>query len=172
MTNVSRAALMAIAAVGIAAAQTKVGIVNSQKAMLDTSEIKKAQADLEAKYRPRQEQLAKLQQDISTLQTQLSGGKLTPSAQQDLTVQGQRKEREMQRVQEDLQNDVEHDRNDILGRTSKRMQEIVAKIAEQKGLDVVVDSSNTIYFKPALDLTAEATAQYDKTYPAAGAAAK
>ena len=45
------------------------------------------------------------------------------------------------------------------------MAEVVKKIAEQRGLDVVVDVSNTIYFKPALEITAEATADYDKTYP-------
>ncbi len=71
----------------------------------------------------------------------------------------------MQRLQDDLQGDVDRDRNDILARTGKQMQEVVAKIAEAKGLDVVVDAANTVYFKPALDLTAEATAAYDKAYP-------
>jgi outer membrane protein len=97
---------------------------------------------------------------------------LTPAAQQDVTAQGQRKERELQRVQEDLQADVDRDRNDILGRTSQRMRDIVTKIATEKGIDVVIDTANTIYFKPALDLTAEATAAYDKAYPVAAGASK
>jgi outer membrane protein len=45
------------------------------------------------------------------------------------------------------------------------MQDVVKKLAEEKGLDVVVDSANTVFYKPALDLTAEATTAYDKTYP-------
>lgn len=47
-----------------ASAQTKVAVINLQKAVIDTAEIKKAQADLEAKYRPRQEQAEKLQKEI------------------------------------------------------------------------------------------------------------
>ena len=47
------------------------------------------------------------------------------------------------------------------------MAAIVKKMAEDKGLDLVVDVSNpiAIYYKPAMDLTAEATAAYDKAYP-------
>jgi outer membrane protein len=150
-------------------AGVKVGVVNSQKAMLDTAEIKKAQLELETKYKPRQEQMAQLQKDISVLQAQIQSGKLTPIAQQEVTTQGQRKERDLQRLQDDLQADVDRDRNDILGRVSQRMRDIVSKIANEKGLDLVIDAANAIFFKPAMDLTAEATADYDKSFPATAA---
>jgi len=157
--------LLALAAIGAAAGQTKLAIINSQKAVLDTAEIKKAQAELEAKYKPRQDQLVKLQKDLQDIQAQLQGGKLNQSAEQDLTAQGQRKQRELQRIQEDLQADVDRERQDILQRTGQRMQDVVKKLADEKGLDVVIDSSNTVFFKTALELTAEATAAYDKAYP-------
>jgi outer membrane protein len=51
------------------------------------------------------------------------------------------------------------------------MADVVKKIAEARGIDVVIDVTNTIYYKPALDITAEATAAYDKAYPVAGAGA-
>ena len=170
MIRIARLAMLAAMALGCVTAQgVKLGIVNSQKAMLDTSEIKKAQLDLETKYKPRQDQLAQLQKDLSLLQAQIQSGKLTPAAQQDVTAQGQRKEREYQRVSEDLQADVDRDRNDILARTSQRMRDVVGKLANEKGLDVVVDSANTVFYKAALDLTGEATAAYDKAYPVSGA---
>ena len=73
---------------------------------------------------------------------------------------------DLQRLTEDLQADVDRERNDILGRSSQRMQEVVKKLAEEKGIDVVVDISNTVYFKPALEITTESIAAYDKAYPA------
>jgi len=169
MSRIARLAVLAAATFSIAAAQTKIGVVNSQKAMLDTAEIKKAQLDLETKYKPRQDQMAQLQKDLAGLQAQIQGGKLTPSAQQDVTAQGQRKERELQRIQEDLQADVDRDRNDVLARTSQHMRDVVTKLATEKGLDLVVDTANTIFYKPALDLTAEATTAYDKAYPVSAA---
>ncbi len=122
---------------------------------------------LEAKYRPRQQAIEKLQKDIQALQQNLqsNAGKLTPQAEADITAQGQRKQRELTRLTEDLQADVERERNDILGRSSQRMQEVVKKLAEEKGIDIVTDISNTVYFKPALEITTESIAAYDKAYP-------
>ena len=45
------------------------------------------------------------------------------------------------------------------------MGEVVKKLAEEKGYDLVVDVSNTIYFKPALEITTDALAAYNKAYP-------
>lgn len=152
---------------GIASAQTKVVIINLQKAVLDSEDIKKAQAELEAKYKPRQQAAQKLELDLQGIQTQLQNGqgKLTPQAEADLQGQGTRKQRELQRMSEDLQADVDKDRNEILGKATQKMQEVVKKLAEEKGYDVVVDTQVTIYFKPALDITADALAAYNKAYP-------
>jgi outer membrane protein len=148
--------------------QVKVGIVSLQRAVLDTAEIKKASAEMEAKYRPRQQEMEKLQKELQGIQQQLqtNAGKLTAIAESDLNAQAQLKQRELQRMNEDLQSDVNAERNDVLTTSGKKMQEIVRKLAEEKGLDVVVDVQSTVYFKPALDLTTEAVAAYDKAYPA------
>ena len=52
-------AVLALASVGTANAQVKIAVINTQKALLDTEEIKKAQAELEAKFKPRQDQMVK-----------------------------------------------------------------------------------------------------------------
>ncbi len=157
--------LCAVATTGIASAQLKVAVINSQKALLDTEEIKKAQKDLEAKFKPRQDQMAKLDKDLQDIQAQLQSGKLNQLGEQDAQAQGQRKQRELQRLQQDLQEDVDRERNDILQRAGTRMQEVVKKLAEEKGLDLVVDTSNTVYYKAALEITPDAVAAYNKTYP-------
>ena len=157
--------LVGMASLGVGSAQTKMAVVNSQKAILDTAEIKKAQVDLEAKFKPRQDQMARLTKELQDIQTQLQSGKLNQQGEQELTVLGQRKQRELQRLQDDLQADVDRERNDILQRSGTHMQEIVKKLADEKGLDVVIDTSNTIFYKSSLDLTAEAVAAYDKAYP-------
>jgi outer membrane protein len=149
-------------------AQTKIGVVSLQKAILETAEIKKASNDMAAKYKKRQDDLDKAQRELSDIQTQLqaSGGKLSAAGEADLTARGQRKEREAKRLQEDLQADVERDRNDVLSRAQTRMIEIVKKVCDEKGLDMVVEASAVIHFKPALDITNDVVASYDKAHPA------
>ena len=153
------------ASMGVANAQLKIAVINSQRALLETEEIKKAQADLEAKFKPRQDQMDKLEKDLQDIQGQLQSGKLNQLGEADLTAQGQKKQRDLQRIQQDLQEDVDRERNDILQRAGTRMQEVVKKLADEKGLDLVVDAANTLFFKPTLDLTTEAVAAYNKTYP-------
>jgi outer membrane protein len=164
-----RAGLLCFAIAPLAAtasAQVKVAIVNAQKALADSDELKKASAAVETKFKPRQDELNKLQADLQSIEQQLASGKLNQQAAADLQLQGQRKQRDAQRISDDLQADFEKDRQDILGKASQKMQQIIAKLAEEKGVDVIVDASQTLYFKPTLDLTADAVAAYNKAYPA------
>jgi len=158
-------AVFALASVGAANAQVKIAVINTQKALLDTEEIKKAQADLEAKFKPRQDQMVKIQKELEDIQNQLQSGKLNELGTQEMQTEGQRKQRELQRMQQDLQEDVERERTEILQRAGTRMQEVVKKLADEKGLDIVVDSANTVFFKASFEITTEATAAYNKAYP-------
>jgi outer membrane protein len=152
-----------------AMAQAKVGIVNMQKAVLESAEIKAASAVMEARYKPRVAQIDTLNREIAAISDNLqkNAGKLTPQAEADLNAQGTRKQREAQRLQEDLQSDVDRERNDILGKASARMQETVKQVAEAKGLDLVVDVPYAVYFKAAMDITPDVIAAYDKAHPVA-----
>ncbi len=142
-----------------------VGIVSLQKAVSDTAEIKKQQAALQAKYQPRQQAVENLQRVLQDIDQQLRAPNITPEKEADLRQTGTEKQKQLQRLNDDLQSDVNADRQDILGRVGRQMSDVIKKIAEARGLDVVIDVSTTLYFKPGLDITAEATAAYDKAYP-------
>ncbi len=165
--------VLAVCAAGLfsvptAMAQSKVGIVSLQKAILETADIKKSQNDMAAKYKKRQDDLEKTQRELNDLQTQLQSaqGKLSAAGEEDLTARAGRKDREVKRLTEDLQADVERDRTEILSRAQTRMLEIVKKVADEKGLDFVVEAGALLTFKPALDITNDVVASYDKAYPA------
>jgi len=155
----------------LASAQQKVAVVNLQKALFDTAEITKASADMNATLQPRQAAAQKLQAEIQTIaqRLQTDAAKLTDQAAFDLQNEYKRKQVELQRISEDLQADAERMRNEILSKSTEKMVEVVKKMAEEKGFDLVVDTQVALYFKPAMDLTADATAAYNKTYPVAAA---
>ncbi|MBI3210032.1 MAG: OmpH family outer membrane protein [Candidatus Solibacter usitatus] len=160
------AALVCLAS--LATAQTKVGIIDMREAVNGTAEVKKAVAALELRLKPKQTEAAKLNQELQDIQGKLQSlqGKLTQQGEAELVSQGQRKQRDLTRLQEDLNAELEREQQDVGNRALARMREIVKKMAEGQGLDVVVDTSNTIYFKPALTLTKAAVEAYDKAHPA------
>jgi len=158
----------------VAAAQAKVAVINLQKAVMDSAEIKAASAAMESRYKPRVAQIEQLDKEIAAIaqNLQTNAGKLTPQAEGDLNAQGTRKQRDVQRLRDDLQADVDRDRNEILQKSAGKMTDVLKKLAEEKGYDIVVDAPYAPYCKAALDITNDLVAAYDKVYPAAAPATK
>jgi outer membrane protein len=150
----------------VASAQLKIGVINVQKALADTDELKKASAEMQKKYQPRTDEMDKIQKDLEAIDAQLNSGKLNATAQAELQQQGTRKQRDLQRMSDDMNADGEKDRQEILAKMSQKMQDVINKLAEDKGVDLIVEASQTLYAKPTLDLTADATAAYNKANPA------
>ena len=153
----------------LATAQNKVAVVSLQKAVLESAEIKAASAAMEARYKPRVTQIETLDREIAQISNNLqtNAGKLTPQAEADMSAQLQRKQRDVQRIRDDLTSDVDNERNNILGKAQQKMQDVVKKYAEANGIDVVVEAQATVFFKAPLEITKEVIAAYDKQYPAA-----
>jgi outer membrane protein len=152
-----------------APAQLKVAVINMQQAVFTTAEVKKADAELQVRLKPEQDRAQKLQSDLQAIQQQLQtgGSRLTEAQQEELNTEGQKKQRELQRLTTELQEAADGARQDILPKCTQRMVEVLKKMAAEKGYDLVVESSVTYFSKAGMDITAEATAAYDKAYPAA-----
>jgi outer membrane protein len=148
--------------------QTKVAIIDMREAVNSTAEVKKAVAALEGRVKPKQAEADKLQKEIQDIQSKLQSlqGKLTPQGEQELIAQGQRKQRDLTRLQEDLQSELDREQQDVGSRALQRMRDVVRELAEQQQLDFVVDVGQTIYFKPALNITKSAIDAYDKKHAA------
>jgi outer membrane protein len=167
-----RFVLSAVAVLGLCSlpmmAQAKIGVVDFQRAVVDTAEFKKAYAALETKYKPKQDQLAKLQQELADIETQLraSQGQLSQAGTAELQARGQRKQVQVDRLTMDLQEDFEGERDDALRVVTTRMNEVLKKVAADKGLDIIADSAALRFFGPALDVTTPAITAYDAAHPA------
>ena len=160
-------ALLVVAQGGFA--QIKVAIVNSQAAIAGTSEVKKADAQMQVTFKPRLDEIQALQKEIDALSNQLQSGKLTPQQENDVNNLGKRKQTDLQRKQDDYQADIKAFSDEVLQKTGGKMQAVVKKLAEEKGYDVVLEVGTTLYFKAALDITADVIAAYDKANPVAPA---
>jgi outer membrane protein len=156
----------------VAAAQSKVAVINLQKAVMESAELKAASAAMEARYKPRVTQIETLDKEIAAIaqNLQTNAGKLTATAETDLNAQGTRKQRDVQRMRDDLQADADRDKNDILQRSALKMTDVLKKLAEEKGYDIVVDAPYAPYFKASMDITGDLIAAFDKAYPAAAPA--
>ncbi len=161
-------ALAAVCALAVAApgwAQTKVGVVDFQQALLATADMQKQASGLEQKYKADQDSLQALTDELQQIQAKLQ----TATGEEAVRLQqeGAEKQRRAQRMTEDLQADIDFDRQAILNRGADRMRAVLNELRASKALDLLIDVSGTLSFDTALDLTSDATAAYDAKHPVA-----
>lgn len=159
------AAVLALAAAAPGWAQAKIGVVDFQQALLATAEMQQEASKLEQKYKPDQDRLEALSQELQGIQTKLQSASGEDALR--LNQEGQEKQREAQRLTEDLQADIDFDRQQILEGGAQRMRAVIDELRASKALDLIVDVSSTLSYNSALDMTADATAAYDAKHPAA-----
>ena len=156
-------------------AQGKVGVININAAIAGTAEGKKAIADLQKKYLPRQQELEQLQKELQGMQEQLN--KPAPGA----TDEGQRrlardledKQKILKRKTDDAQSDFNADRDEAVQRMGQKMLVILRDYASQNGFSLVMDDTQVpIYYAATnIELTAEMVKRYDAANPVSGAEA-
>ncbi len=160
---------------GAAAAPAKVGVINIQQAIATTAEGKKAFADLQAKYAPRQQELQRLQQEIQGLQDQLTKQQATLSdtEQRRLSREMEDKQKLLKRSTEDANADFSADRDDAIRRIGQKMVEVISDYAQKNGYTLVVDDAQipVYYASRDIDLTEPVVKLYDAANPVAAAAA-
>lgn len=171
-------ALALVAALGAFAqtAPTKVGIIQIQKAILDTGDGKKAVAELQARFGPKKTELEKKQAAIGDLQQKLRSGSATLSedAKNKLVRDIDQQTKSLNRATEDAQAEVEQAENRIMQELGQRMMAVINKYARDNGYTIIIDVSNpqtpVVFAADTADVTDEIVAMYDKNAPAPAAA--
>ena len=142
----------------------KITVVDIQRVLNDTKAGQKARKELESSSKVKQEKLdkkrAKLEADAGKLKS-LSGEGLA-RAQEQL----QKESIELQSMLMTLEQELGDQHNKLLEKMYKNAQEIVSKIAKERGIDLVLvrDAMTVIYTKDGLDITSEIVKLYDAKY--------
>lgn len=142
----------------------KVAMVDMQRVLNETEAGKKARKELEDSSKSKQEKLekkrAKLESDAAKLKN-LSGEQLA-AAQEKLQQEGM----ELQSMLMALEQELGQQHNKLLEKMYRNSQAIVANIAKERGLDLVLvrDDMTVIYTKDSLDITGDVVSQYNKKH--------
>jgi outer membrane protein len=125
-------------------APTKVGIIDIQGAIQACNEGQKEIEALNKKYEPKQQELAKMNTDIQSLQSQLKtqGDKMNDDARTQLAKQIDQKQRALQQGAEGAQADYQAEANDIGTKIGKKMMVVLDKYAKENGYIVILNVSD------------------------------
>jgi outer membrane protein len=159
-------------------AQTKVGIIHIQNAIISTKDGQKAASELTARFAPRKSDLEKKQSTISQLQDQLRKGSNTMSeeAKQKLMREIDQNTKSLNRETEDAQAELDQEQNKVMQELGQRIMAVIDKYAKDSGYALILDVSSqqtpVLYATNSIDITQDIIALYDKNAPAATTTAK
>jgi outer membrane protein len=144
-----------LAASSVMAKDFTIGVVDLQKLFKEYPGTATAQKKFNTFADAKKQDLLDAQKVLQDLQKELSSGKLSDKVKKE-------KQDEFQQQYQDLEDQKNHAQTEIANREQEMTQtllgqikDIVAKVADSEGVDLVLDSNNVVDVKVSVDLTAD-----------------
>jgi outer membrane protein len=146
-----------------ASAQTKVAVIDMQKAINETNEGARANDTLKKLFDKRQVELSGRQDALLKEKTQLEKRcRNVPPAQCQAGLEElQRKGMELQDLMGKYQQDIQKRQGEATQPILARMLTIIGRLARQSSYDMVVDKAAVHFMLPAIDITDQAIRTYN-----------
>jgi outer membrane protein len=154
---------------GLASAQSqgRIGFVNLDRILRDAAPAVRAQKKIEAEFSKRDQDIAKLVDQLKRAQDafQKNGPTLSDSERRNREREITDLDREIQRRQREFREDLNQRRNEELAGVLERANRAVRQIAEVEKYDIVFQEA--VWVDPRIDITEKVIRALDDTKPAA-----
>src|SRR5437016_2211748 len=136
-----------------APAALRIGFVNTERILRDATPAVRAQRKIEAEFKKRDDEMAKLAEQLKKIQDELDKNSVTMSETQRRNREREFGElnRDFQRKQREFREDLNQRRNEELAQVVEQANRVIRQIAEQEKFDLVVQDA--VYRSPRIDIT-------------------
>lgn len=129
-----------------------VGFVNIRKLMTQAPQLSQIQQKLASEFDKENQAIIALRTDIAKLSANYDENK-SEEALVDLQKNISEKQQELERLQQLLQDEYNVRRNAALGKLQTLIVRMVAKVSQEKQLDLVLNNTGVIYVSSRIDIT-------------------
>lgn len=147
------AGLLSLPAHYAAAADTKIGVVNTERVLRDAAPAVRAQKKIEKEFEKRDQEMQRLAKQLQTMQEGLEKNAVTMSESEKRNKEREFNDlsREFQRKQREFREDLNQRRNEELAAVLERANKAIRSIAEAEKFDVILQEA--AYVAPRVDIT-------------------
>jgi outer membrane protein len=143
----------------------KIGVVDLYKAVNESEQGKKANADLESMIKSKKEALEAKGRAIEKLRSELEkqGDVLSADAKKNKAEEYERLTREYQRNASDSENEVRKKQGELTGRIIKQLREIIMAMAKEEKYTMILERADglVLYADASIDITDKVISQMD-----------
>ena len=146
-------ALVVVAGVA-AAAEYKIGFVNTERLFREATPAKRAQAKIEKEFATRDAEIQKLAKQVRDLQASLDkdGPTMAESERRNRERDLANQSRDLQRMQREFREDLNLRRNEELAGIQERANKVIQQIAESEKFDLILQDP-VVYASQRIDIT-------------------
>lgn len=142
---------------------TRIGIVDVRQVLQKIPQVTTAQKKLQEEFAGRSKEIQtvamQLQQDVAKLNR--DGAVMSAKDKDALTKKAQAEQQNLNNLRMSLQRDVYAKQNEAMQKILDQMQGVITKIAQQKGLNLVLAKEAVAYASNELDITNDVVSQMD-----------
>ncbi len=146
----------------------KLGFVNSLEVLQGCAEGKLKIAEIDVFANDREQELQTISQELNTLRTNLQSqvSTLNPATAEEMQSAIQSKERQLRRLTEDAEADLEARRADLFSEMGEKIRTVISEYADANSFDVIfLESPALPYHSESLNVTQAIIKAYDAKYP-------
>src|SRR5258706_9893500 len=131
----------------------RIGFVNTERVLRDSTPAIRAQTKLKAEFQKREEELARLEEQLKRLQAEMEKNAVAMNENQRRTKERDLGEmnRDYQRRLRELREDSNQRRNEELAQVIDHANRVIRQIAEQEKFDIILQDA--VYASPRIDIT-------------------
>jgi outer membrane protein len=147
------AAALAVMSLSVSAQSLRIGYVNLERILRDSTSAKAAQTKLEKEFASREKEIQNLAAQLKSASEKFEREAPTLAEGQRTTRQRQLidQDREFQRKQREFQEDLNLRKNEELQGVLERANRVIRQIAESEKYDLIVQEA--VYINPKHDIT-------------------
>ncbi len=141
-----------------------VGILDVEKIVKESSAMRDIQNKVSKRQDEYQKEVTKQQSKLESEQKRIEGKKtiLSKDAFDKEVVGFEKKVDELKTFVDKKQNSLKKASMEAMSKVNDKIKDIIADIANEKGLDVIVPAGQTLYYKDDFDISDEVLKKLDK----------
>jgi outer membrane protein len=136
-----------------AIATGKFGFVNTERILRDAAPAQRAQKKIEAEFQKRDQELARIADQLKRMQDDMEKNSVTMSETQRRAKERDFGDlnRDFQRKQREFREDLNQRRNEELAQVVEQANRVIRQIAEQEKFDIIFQDA--VFASPRIDIT-------------------
>lgn len=146
---------------------SKLGFVNTERILRDAVPAQRAQKKIEAEFQKRDQELAKIAEQLKRMQDDLDKNSMTMGETQRRNREREFADlnRDFQRKQREFREDLNQRRNEELAQVVELANRVIRQIAEQEKFDIIFQDA--VFASPRIDITDKVIKALDSGKPPA-----